>query len=268
MSITSAIAPQLPLLRRYARALTGSQGSGDSYVVAMLEFLVADPSSFDQTVEPRIAAYRLFSRIWNANLLNLTPSRAPAPLDGPADRRIEAITPLPRQAFLLAAVEGFSSADGAAILGVDTADFAELIDEAGRQIGEQVASRVLVIEDEPIIALDLEPLVESLGHTVVGNARTRAEAVEMARKHRPGLVLADIRLADGSSGLDAVNDILADFDVPVIFITAYPESLLTGRRPEPTFLIAKPFREDTVKAIVSQALFFEIAALGDIKRTA
>lgn len=90
----------------------------------------------------------------------------------------------------------------------------------------------------------------------------------MARKHRPGLVLADIRLADGSSGLDAINDILSSFEVPVIFITAYPESLLTGERPEPTFLIAKPFREETVKAVVSQALFFDASAAQSMKRSA
>jgi CheY-like chemotaxis protein len=108
--------------------------------------------------------------------------------------------------------------------------------------------------------MDLEALVEGLGHSVVGNARTHDEAVTMARRERPGLILADIRLADGSSGLEAVNDILTTFEVPVIFITAYPESLLTGERPEPTFLIAKPFREEMVKAVISQALFFDNAA--------
>jgi len=116
--------------------------------------------------------------------------------------------------------------------------------------------RILIIEDEPIIAMDLEALVEGLGHRVVGIARTRTEAVTAARRTGPGLILADIQLADGSSGLDAVNDILGDFDVPVIFITAYPERLLTGARPEPAFLITKPFRPETLKAIISQALFF------------
>ncbi|NLH81737.1 MAG: response regulator [Phyllobacteriaceae bacterium] len=266
MSITALISPQLPLLRRYARALSGSQASGDNHVVAMLEALVADPSGFDRSLEPRVAVYKLFSSVWNANPMNRLvdePETGSAP-----DCRIEAITPLPRQAFLLTAVEGFSPWDAAVILGVDADAFADLLTEASRQIGEQVSSRVLVIEDEPIIAMDLEALVESLGHTVVGNARTRDEAVEMARRTRPGLVLADIRLADGSSGLDAVNDILVDFEVPVIFITAYPEMLLTGTRPEPTFLIAKPFREDTVKAVVSQALFFDTAASLGLKRSA
>jgi CheY-like chemotaxis protein len=76
-------------------------------------------------------------------------------------------------------------------------------------------------------------------------------------KKKPGLVLADIQLADGSSGLDAVNEMLKSFSVPVVFITAYPERLLTGERPEPAFLITKPFQPETVKAVISQALFFE-----------
>ena len=70
----------------------------------------------------------------------------------------------------------------------------------------------------------------------------------------PGLVLADIQLADGSSGLDAVDDILEIDSVPVIFITAYPERLLTGERPEPTFLVTKPFATESVKATIAQAL--------------
>jgi CheY-like chemotaxis protein len=74
-------------------------------------------------------------------------------------------------------------------------------------------------------------------------------------------VLADIQLADGSSGIDAVKDILARLDVPVIFITAFPERLLTGERPEPTFLITKPFQRSTVKAAISQALFFNAATI-------
>mgnify|MGYP002650438972 CR=1 FL=1 len=73
---------------------------------------------------------------------------------------------------------------------------------------------------------------------------------------RPGLVLADIQLADDSSGIDAVKDILAEFQVPVIFITAFPERLLTGDRPEPAFLISKPYSEEQVRSAVSQAMFF------------
>jgi CheY-like chemotaxis protein len=181
---------------------------------------------------------------------------------------MEALAPLARQAFLLTAVESFSTEQTAGILGVTPCDVEGLIAEAGRGISAQVASKVAIIEDEPMIAMDLESIVTSLGHNVVGPARTHAEAVALAEAERPGLVLADIRLADGSSGLDAVNEILENFAAPVIFITAYPESLLTGSRPEPAFLISKPFRAETVKALVSQALFFDEQARPAQRRSA
>ena len=138
----------------------------------------------------------------------------------------------------------------------------DLVDEAGRELAADMATEILIIEDEPLIAMDLEALVEGLGHNVIGVARTRTEAIKIAGEgKRPGLILADIQLADGSSGLDAVRDILAMFEVPVIFITSFPERLLTGKRPEPTFLITKPFQRSTVKAAISQALFFDAATV-------
>ena len=84
--------------------------------------------------------------------------------------------------------------------------------------------------------------------------------MKLAAETHPDLILSDIQLADGSSGIDAVNEILARTALPVIFITAFPESLLTGERPEPAFLVTKPFNEDMVKALISQALFFNDAA--------
>ncbi|PPQ38511.1 Response regulator receiver domain-containing protein [Rhodoblastus acidophilus] len=252
MTLAATIAPQLPYLRRYARALAGNQGGGDAYVVAMLEALVEDPRLFDGDCDSRIATYRAFSRVWNAMT---TAYDAARDLEAP-HHRLDKITPLPRQAFLLTAVEGFSPDQAAQVLECAPAAFSKLVETAGREIGAQVPADALIIEDEPLIAMDLEHLVAGLGHKVVGNPRTRSEAVDMAHALRPGLVLADMHLADGSSGLDAVNDILKSFDIPVVFITAHPELLLTGQRPEPTFLIAKPFDEDMVRAVISQALFF------------
>jgi CheY-like chemotaxis protein len=121
----------------------------------------------------------------------------------------------------------------------------------------EIATDVLIIEDETFIAMDLESLVRNLGHNVIGVARTHADAVALAKNKKPGLILADIQLADGSSGLDAVNELLRTFEVPVVFITAYPERFLTGERPEPAFLISKPFQTAMVSAVASQALFFQ-----------
>jgi DNA-directed RNA polymerase specialized sigma24 family protein len=255
MTASQTIAQYLPYLRRYARALAGSQHSGDAYVAATLEALIADPVIIQDATAPRVALYRLFTKIWNSVGLNGTPEPVEPTL--PVEQRLANITPLPRQAFLLVALEGFSEADAAQILDVDVPALRSLVEESGRELAAEIATDVLIIEDEAFIAMDLEGLVESLGHRAAGVARTHSEAISLAKIKRPGLILADIKLADGSSGLDAVNELLQSFEVPVVFVTAYPERFLTGERPEPAFLIAKPFQPSTVSAVVSQALFFE-----------
>ena len=233
MSRSQLVAEHLPLLRRYARALTGNQASGDAYVGAMLEALLQDQSLLDEQHGPRAGLFRLFTQIWNSVSLNDDSDVTTLPL--PSERRLSNITPLPRQAFLLLSLEGFSEEEVAFILATD----------------------VLIIEDETFIAMDLESLVKNLGHNVIGVARTHSDAVALAKNKKPGLILADIQLADGSSGLDAVNELLRIFEVPVVFITAYPERFLTGERPEPAFLISKPFQPAMVSAVASQALFFQ-----------
>ncbi len=264
MPRSQLVAQHLPFLRRYARALTGSQASGDSYVAATLDALVKDPGVLDTSVNPRVALFRVLATIWNSVEVN---GRIDQPVDlSPPERRLGQITAMPRQAFLLISVEGFSEEDAATILNVDQLTLQHLVDEFGRELAAQIATDILIIEDEVLIALDLESLLESLGHRVVGIARTRSEAIALSKIRRPGLILADIQLADGSSGLAAVNDLITSFEVPVIFITAYPERFLTGERPEPAFLISKPYQQSVVSALVSQALFFERNAVPRKKR--
>ncbi len=257
MSVSQAVVAHLPYLRRYARALTGSQMAGDAYVRATLEAALSDQAVLDQIGEGRVALYTAFGKIWSVSA-GLLPGRS-EPGEGAlanAEERLAAITPANRQALLLTTVEDFSSAEAAEIMQISEADTLALVRAALTEIDAEAATDVLIIEDEALISMQLEELVESLGHTVCGTATTRDEARAVVAARRPGLVLADIQLADGSSGIDAVNDILSEFSVPVIFITAYPEKLLTGDRPEPTYLITKPFLESAVKAAISQAMFF------------
>jgi CheY-like chemotaxis protein/DNA-directed RNA polymerase specialized sigma24 family protein len=266
MSVAQHVVQFLPYLRRYARALTGSQVAGDAYVGATLETLVGDPGTIGRNDDIKVALFAVFTRIWNSVGVNGETEQVSRDL--PAEVRLGQITALPRQAFLLSSLEGFTEEESATILDTSVAAVRELVDEAGRELAADIATKIMIIEDEPLIALDLESLVESLGHQVTGVARTRTEAVKLAGERRPGLILADIQLADGSSGLDAVNDLLETFEVPVIFITAYPERFLTGERPEPAFLIAKPFQPANVSAVISQALFFQQAATRQAARGA
>ncbi len=257
MSLSAKITPHLPFLRRFARASSGSQTSGDAMVAAMLEAIIADTSIFPEASSERIALYKLFAKLFTSIAVKV-PQEAPAAAwERRAVANLASLAPRPRQAFLLIAVEGFSEEEAAEILDVTDSEFMSLIGQASGEISRQVATEVLIIEDEPLIAMDIEHMVESLGHRVVGTARTHAEATALFGKTHPKMILADIQLADGSSGIDAVNEILATSPVPVIFITAFPERLLTGERPEPAFLVTKPFNPEMVKALISQALFFD-----------
>jgi CheY-like chemotaxis protein len=232
--------------------------------LATLETLVADQDSKSAATrlrpgdDPKIALYRLLLDIWAAAPINVhIDTSAPEDIDPSARRKLDAISIRPRIAFLLNALEGFDVDEVARTLDISPVEAGALIEAANSEISNQIATEVLIIEDEPLIALDLREVVEELGHSVVGIARTHQEAVSAIQEAKPGLILADIQLADGSSGLDAVNEILGELSTPVIFITAYPERFLLGQAPEPAFLIAKPFAVDALKAVISQALFFE-----------
>lgn len=254
-SLTAAIGANLPYLRRYGRALTGSQATGDRFAAATLEALLVDLTAMTASDDPKVSLFHAFHLVW---------ASAGAPL-GEADSRMSAraqehmarLTPNSREALLLHVIEGFSHNQIGAIMQVDTDEAAHLISVALSEMEESVAGNVMVIEDEAIIAMDIVDIVTGIGHSVTGTARTRDEAVALAMRSPPDLILADIQLADNSSGIDAVNQILTHFpEIPVIFITAFPERLLTGERPEPAFLITKPFTEDQVRSAVSQAMFF------------
>lgn len=255
--LAEQIAPELPFLRRYARALTGNQSTGDHYAIATLEAFLADRQLFDNGLKPRTALFHAFHQIWNSSGAPIDEAESP---DGPEARaqwRLSGLTHNTREALLLHSIEGFPVDDIAAIIGVPESEAEELLSIARKEMQGALSGRVMVIEDEPVIAMDISAIVEGMGHEVTGVARTRDLAIQLARRDPPDLILADIQLADKSSGIDAVNQILKDMkQVPVVFITAFPERLLTGERPEPAFLITKPYTEDQVQSAVSQAMFF------------
>ncbi len=249
------ITRNLPFLRRYARALTGAQGAGDSFAAATLEAILADSAALSPDMDAKVALFHAFHMVW---------SSAGAPVGEPDSRvsaaaqgHLSALTPNTREALLLHSIEGFTQSEIAQIMQSDIEEVILLIETAVHEMQSSVLGRVLIIEDEAIISMDVATIVREMGHGVTGIAATRAEAVALAAIEVPDLILADIQLADRSSGIDAVNDILKMIpDVPVIFITAFPERLLTGSRPEPAFLITKPYSEEQVRSAVSQAMFF------------
>lgn len=253
--LADVVSENLPYLRRYARALTGRQDTGDTYASATLEALIEDSSIFDDTVSPKAALFRAFHLIWAS--AGSPVGEGDDPMTRQAQKHMADLTPNSREALLLHTIEGFRMDEVATIMQTSEADARDLVERARTEMEDSISGRILIIEDEAIIAMDIESIVASMGHAITGIARTRDRAVELGQRDKPGLILADIQLADNSSGIDAVNEILATFpDTPVIFITAFPERLLTGDRPEPAFLISKPYSEEQVRSAVSQAMFF------------
>ncbi len=247
---------ELPYLRQYARALTGNQEAGDQLTITTLEALLEDRSWYQSGLAPRVMLFRTFHSVWTA-AGTPKPRKAASALEERAQMHITGLTPNSREALLLSTIEEFSHGEISQIMQIDEEVVADLIDVAYREMQESVRGKVMIIEDEALIALDLQTIVEDMGHEVAGVARTVDEAIALGPTANPDLILSDIQLADGSCGIDAVNALLGKLGVrPVIFITAFPERLLTGEKPEPALLISKPFRRAHVSSAISQGMFF------------
>ena len=240
----TALLRALPYGRRYARALLGSQERGDAVVAAALRAALAELAPGMSDAGARAALYLAISD----DVRRAPPRDRPGTGTGTGcpccsaccccSRRSKS-NPSRRPRRLAASKSRSRSASCA---------------RRARALRANAAARVLIIEDEPIIALDIQDLVERCGHSVVGIASTESEAVQIARAERPSLVLADINLGAGGDGAAAVSRILRDVTAPVIFVTAFPERLLTGEAVEPAFVITKPFDPTTLAVATYQAV--------------
>lgn len=254
MNLSTDIIHYLPMLRRYARAVTGQQVTGDDCVALMIERSVRRGNGKD-CISVKVALYRELSDCLAAA------DRVQSTTETSAAGHLQGLTITARQALLLTSLEGMSEVEAAEVLRLPRSEVREHCEIARRRLETLVFADVLIIEDEFFISRELAKIVTSLGHRVLARARTHGEARAAVAAKQPSLILADVHLADGSSGIEAVTEIVGTAEVPVIFITAFPERLLTGLRPEPTFLITKPYRIEEVKAVISQCLFFNQKAM-------
>lgn len=252
-NMSEAITKTLPFLRRYARAVTGSQQRGDEWVRLCAEVAVQQPDLIAEMEDTKLGVFVLFHRLQQPfGTLDEPPESGS--VSGRLKESLTEMAPLQRRMLLLTVLEGFTVGDAAHILNIDIDTAERSLQEARRELQRVASVRVLVIEDEAVIALDVADIVRNAGHEVVGIAATEKAAVELARKHSPHLVLADIQLRGADSGISAVKQIMQAMTVPVIFVTGYPERLLTGTQIEPAFVISKPFDPDLLRAAIAQAL--------------
>jgi CheY-like chemotaxis protein/DNA-directed RNA polymerase specialized sigma24 family protein len=253
-SDANSILKLLPFVRRYARALTGSQTRGDNYVRLCLETILAEPGRMEGE-DAKLQLFKAFHDAWRAVDTQIASSRSSLSERGPQiSRGLAALPSLERQVLLLTFLEEFSLEDTASIVGVDKEQARLLLDNARNEVQLVSSVPILIIEDEPMIALELGRIVRDLGHRVCGTAARQSEAIELAARAQPALILADIQLKGRDSGIAAVQEILKNVEVPVIFVTGFPERLLTGDKLEPAFVVPKPFSPEMLKAAIGQAL--------------
>jgi DNA-directed RNA polymerase specialized sigma24 family protein len=246
-----AITRALPMLRRFARAAVGSQAAGDALVREAMPALVSAAASWTPgALDLRGALFAALARTIRASTIVAFPNPTGAPLS----QALASLAPLERDALLLTTLENFTEAEAAVILSTTPGTVREWIAEAREVLRRLEPARVLIIEDDDLIAEAMARVVTTMGHSVVHRAIAESDALVAARASSPHLVLADIQLGAGGDGLNAAQAIVAETPVPVIFVTGFPERLLTGEAPEPAFVVSKPYREETLRTAIGQAL--------------
>jgi len=251
MPKTDAISRVLPHLRRYARSLTGSQESGDNYIRQFLEIVLADRQLLDNEDDAKLLLFKLFHQACSG--LSPVAISDDDAADPSMEDRIATLPSIERQILLLASVEGFSVTKIADITGLPDDEVQGKLLHARLELQRDEGSKVLVVEDEAVIAMDIVVTIMSVGHTVVAVADNLQRAVEAAKKYEPDLALVDVQLKDGDSGLEVARIMKAN-GIPSIFVTGFPEALLTGKRGEPAFVLTKPFDPHALAAMISQVL--------------
>ncbi len=240
--------PPLGVLRQLSRAAFADRLLGDELMRLTMARVALDPASSSASVDDLAAA---FIQSWRAASKGGRGASVPfsnASLAG-------ALPPPPDDArllLLLVDVLGFTPQEGGRILGVRAP--LPMLRDARDALSVRNGAKAVIIEDDPLIAADLKAIVEELGVTVVGLARSAQEAITEITSARPEIVLADYNLEGRATGLDAIEAMQGEHDCPVVFITGYPDRVLQGDEVEPDFVISKPYTPENVRAAVVHCL--------------
>jgi CheY-like chemotaxis protein len=117
-----------------------------------------------------------------------------------------------------------------------------------------IGVRILVVEDDPLIAMDLEAALAGMGHEPCGVSDRAAEAVRLAHERRPDVILMDVQLARGDSGIAAATVIAAELEIPVVFVTANAALVESMPLPfRPAAVIAKPYSDARLRSAIARA---------------
>ncbi|WP_439815604.1 response regulator [Zavarzinia sp. CC-PAN008] len=257
-SSASTLLDELPRLRRFACLLTGSRRVGDDLLRQSLQAYVAGSTD---DLPPGGGVLRLL-----ADLAAATPSQGPS-TRGPAasavpvadeDRLAENLLILPlgqRLAVLLVGVHGLAYGQAARIAGVSEFEIRRDLMAGRRLLLRRSLPPVLVIENERLVGEHIAGILEDMGHRVSGPACTGAEALALARADRPSLILADIDLGDGASGIVVGREIVRLTQAKLIYVTGFPSRVIMEQsRGDNAMVLAKPFAPESLRVAVNRAM--------------
>ena len=248
---TRELMAQLPYLRRYARALTGSPARGDALVTRALEQFLDERA--DAPAGGAALRLALYAR------LNVLADEA----DGggvrgsthPVEIALNTLDEADRRLYLLVNLEDITLADAADALGMAPERAVERLSHSREVVRNHLTAVILIVEDDAIIAFDLAETVRGMGHIVCGNATTMDEALALAAEHTPTLALMDIRLAEGDNGIEVARELRRQRFLPVIFVTAFPDELAKRGLEHLGPVIPKPFTRDQIEQAITRAVF-------------
>lgn len=244
---TGPVGRHLPALRRFARALCGSRDGGDALLRRALTALL--DASPPLASGPALAA-RLYGALvaaWGAGG-GCASEHAGEP--GAVDRRLQALEPMVRAAFLLVVLEGLDERTVAAVTGLSEWEVHALVERAETALERLPATRVLILEADAARAAELVRIVTAMGHPVVGLATRADSALAQARLLGPGLLIAGAAFGDADDG--AVAAILRERSVPLVTVSGGPHGRPPGR---PGPVVEAPVDEERLRAAVAEALF-------------
>lgn len=245
----------LRALRRYASILTGSKATGDELILMCLE-RIAETEEHKEPGFDRVDLFRHFHDVVSdvGYCYDASSWQDLHRDETQVLRRLAALADLDRGILLLRKIEWLSYDEIADIVRLPLDDIVPRLVDASKTMRELEHHSVLIIEDEFLIARDLWRIVEDMGHSVCGVAGNADVAITLAASEKPTLVLADLRLADGQfSGIDAARMITSSADIPIVFVTAYPEQAARTFASDP-YIVRKPFHPATIAAAVNCAL--------------
>ena len=253
--LSDLITSELTMLRLYAHNVIGDHEVGDEMVCDLVQALTHQMTTDPDFSLSKVGLYIALDR-------HILPKAEAKPAKLQFSGPLQKMSREERRASLLHFSGGFSLEETASIMGCDGRTVYSLIESATAASLLPVRTGVLILEDEPHVAALLGLLVEQSGHWVAGTAHTHSEAVNVAMQTEFGLIISDMKLADGSLGTRAVEEILLRKKqaIPVVYITAHPALVQEAISDEAPFLIRKPFDIWNVRNAVNRAALSALAA--------